>query len=61
MNLNEGFQNSINKNLYAIFKVIEFDFFNERFDEFRFFHTKAYEVKYGFATGLLCHYVTNDP
>ena len=49
-------------NLNAL-KVINLDFLSH-FDEFRFFHGKAYEVKYVFFYCwfvTVCYYIANDP
>ena len=52
-----GFQNPITENLNATLKSLNLIL---RFDEYEFFLIKIYEVKYGFATGLLLYVPTSQ-
>ena len=55
--MNVSFQKPMNKNL----KLLDLIFLIKDSINLRFFHNLPYEVKYGSATGLLCHYIANDP
>ena len=60
MNLNVGFQNPITKTLNATLKSLNLIFIIEDWMNLGFLSLKHtnYEVKYGFATGLLLHVTT---